>query len=129
MPQITRHCLGNGVHLTHAPAEQFKTSLLSLSLLTPLSEETAALHALLCPVLKRGCEAYPDMQSISRRLDALYGGEVHAPVRRIGEAQCFGLLARVTGDRFTLDGSAVAAPILDLLFDLLLAHLELVGHM
>ena len=120
MSQITRHCLGNGVHLTHAPAGQFKTSLLSLSLLTPLSEDTAALHALLCPVLKRGCASYPTMQAISQRLDALYGGEVHAPVRRIGEAHCFGLLAKVTGDRFTPDGSAVAAATLELLFDLLL---------
>ena len=123
MSQITRHCLGSGVHLTHAPAGQFKTSLLSLSLLTPLSEETAALHALLCPVLKRGCEGYPTMQAVSQRLDALYGGELHAPVRRIGETQCIGLHAKVTGDRFTLDGSAVAAPTLELLFDLLLQPL------
>ena len=120
MSQITRHCLQSGVHLTHAPAGQFKTSLISLSLLTPLAEETAALHALLCPVLKRGCEAYPTMRAVSQRLDALYGGEVHAPVRRIGETQCIGLFAKVTGDRFTLDGSAVAAPTLELLFDLLL---------
>jgi len=120
MPKITRHCLSDGVHLTHAPAGQFKTSLISLSLLAPLAEETAALHALLGPVLNRGCQAYPTMQAISQRLDTLYGGTIHAPTRRFGETQCIGLFAKVTGDAFTLDGSAVAASALELLFDLLL---------
>ena len=40
-----------------------------------------------------GCEGYPDIQAISRRLDTLYGATVGTLVRKKGEAQLVGLYA------------------------------------
>lgn len=120
MNQMQQCSLGNGVFFTHVPAGQFKTSVLSLNFFAPLCRETAAEHALLFPVLKRGSVNYPDMQAVTACLDSIYGGSLYARTRRFGEAQCFGLLSQVTGDRYTLDGSAPAPKALELMFDLLL---------
>ena len=58
-----------GVSLTCLRSNKFKTACLSISLLSQLDRETASMNALIPFVLRRGTTAYPDMESLSRRLD------------------------------------------------------------
>lgn len=120
MSAMTRSALGSGIFLNHVPANQFKTSVLSINLVAPLDKKYAAKNALLFQVLKRGSKSYPDLQAVSNALAKLYGGELFAIARRFGESQCFGLLTQVTSDSFTLDDSPVAVPAFQLLLDLFL---------
>ena len=69
--EVTRTKLADGVYLTYLPARKFKTSLLSAQFVTPLTEETASVYALLPAVLRRGTVTYPDMGTLSARLDRL----------------------------------------------------------
>ena len=69
MSAVTRSELLPGVFLTLVPATKFKSSLLSMSLLAPLRQETAAVNALIPYLLRRGSETHPDLQSISAALD------------------------------------------------------------
>ena len=55
---------------------RFKTEYLSLSAIRPIDREEVAMTSLLLSVLRRGTKCYPSLQSINRRLDALYGVEL-----------------------------------------------------
>ena len=87
---ISRSEIMPGVWLGYLHSDKFKTACMSLSLLTQLSRETAAMNAVLPYVLRRGTTRYGDMEAISARLDELYGTAIEPVVRRIGEIQCIG---------------------------------------
>lgn len=77
-----RMMLQPGVWLNYVHSDRFKTGCFSFNLLMPLAADTAAPNALIPTVLLRGCEGYPDIQAISRRLDTLYGATVGTLVRK-----------------------------------------------
>ena len=76
-----------GVFLIHLRSDKFKTACMSVTLLTQLRRETAAMNAVIPFVLRRGTTRYSDMEQLSRRMDELYGAAVEPVVRRIGEIQ------------------------------------------
>ena len=120
MAELTRIELFPGVCLTAVHTVKFKSCVLGASLLAPLDRNTAALHALIPSVLRRGTEFHPDMESLSAALDDLYGGSIEPVVRTRGETQCVGFLGSFLDDAYTLDGSAVLEPAAALLGELLL---------
>ena len=109
-----------GVTLRCFRDDRFKQSCLSIQLVRPMCREEAAKNALLPAVLLRGCRNYPDLRSITLRLDDLYGASVSALVRRIGDYQTTGLFCAFMEDRFALEGDRILAPMMDLLGQLLL---------
>ena len=68
-----------GVRLHAMQTDKFKTACFSVNFLRPHSARDAALDALLPSVLLRGTERYPDIRSISMRLDDLYGATFGRP--------------------------------------------------
>ena len=74
--------LAPGVTLRTVQTQKFKTSILGVTFLEPLSEKTAALNALLPWVLQRGTQAHPDMESLSAATDDLYGGTISPVLRK-----------------------------------------------
>ena len=111
----------SGVHLTHIRSDKFKSACLSVTLLTQLKKETAAMNALLPQVLRRGTALYGDMEAISRRLDELYGTAIEPVVRRIGEIQCVGFFASIPEEDFLPKGAETLRGACELLGQLLLA--------
>lgn len=88
--EFNRTELMPGVFLSHLRSDKFKTACMSVTLLTQLRRETAAMNAVIPFVLRRGTTRYRDMEQLSRRMDELYGAAVEPVVRRIGEIQCIG---------------------------------------
>ena len=58
------------------------------------------MNALIPLVLRRGTTRYPDMETISARLDELYGTAIEPVVRRIGEIQCLGFYASIPEEEY-----------------------------
>lgn len=116
---IQTFSLGNGVTLRHCHVTRFKQSRISIQLLRPMCLQEASLNALLPTVLLRGSEKHPDLLSINRHLDELYGATVGDLVRRAGDYQTVGFYAAFTDDRFALPGDRILAPMLDFLRELL----------
>ena len=108
------------VFLTYLPANKFKTSRLTLNLVTGLRRETASANALLPAVLRRGTMRCPDMESLSAALDTLYGATVDYTVRKKGERQCVGFAAGFIDDAFTPHGEKLLEPVAAVLGELLL---------
>lgn len=89
-----------GVFLTALATDKFKTGLLSVTLLTQLSRENAAMNAALPYVLRRGTVSHPDMTAIQSALDMSYGAFAEPVVRRMGEVQCVGFVSSFPSDAF-----------------------------
>ena len=108
------------VFLTYLPARKFKTSRLTLNLVTGLDRATASANALLPAVLSRGTMRHPDMESLSAAMDTLYGATVDSVVRKKGERQCIGFAAGFIDDAFTPHGEKLLEPVAELMGEMLL---------
>lgn len=117
-----------GVTLRCYRDNRFKQGCLSIQLVRPMCREEAAKNALLPAVLLLGCQQYPNLRSITLRLDDLYGASVSALVRRIGDYQTTGLFCAFMEDRFALNGDKILAPMTALLGQLLLDPVMEDGH-
>ena len=120
MTEVIRRELFPGVWLRAVHTNKFKSAYLSLTLLAPLSSETAAANALIPAVLRRGTAVHPDMESLSAALDELYGGAIEPAVRRKGETQCVGFAASFLDDAYALGKEKILEPAAALLGELLL---------
>ena len=119
--ELTRSEILPGVWLSHLRTDKFKTACLSLTLLTQLRRDTAAMNALIPYVLRRGTTRSPDMEAISARLEALYGTAIEPVVRRIGEIQCLGFYASIPEEDYLPGGKGVLRSATELLGELLLS--------
>lgn len=106
------------VFLTSVQTDKFKTGCFSINFLRPMARSEASQNALIPSVLLRGSERYPDICSISARLDELYGASVGTLVRKKGEMQLVGLFADFIED--ALAGEPVFGQVLDFAAELLL---------
>ena len=84
---------GEGIRLRVCRTEKFKASMLSVSAMLPIEGGKPWLTSLLLSVLRRGTQHYPDLASINRRLDYLYGAELGIRNFYRGDSQIIGLTA------------------------------------
>ena len=117
---ITTIQLIPGVTLRCFADDRFKQGCLSFQIVRPQKAEEAGMNALIPTVLLRGCEAYPDLRSITNRLDELYGASVGTMVRRVGDYQATGLYCGFIEDRFAMEGDKILEPMVQFLGQLLL---------
>lgn len=110
LPGVTLHCKTD---------RRFKQNTLSVHFCRPVRDEEAALNALLPAVLLRGCEKYPDMRSITLRLDDLYGAGMSSQVRVVGNYHITGISCSFIEDRFAMDGDRVFRPLAAFLYQIL----------
>ena len=127
MTQVTQRELLPGVRLTAVHTNKYKSNMLSISLLAPISAETASLNALLPYVLRRGTERHPDMESLSAALDELYGGTIEPMVRKKGETQAVGFAASFLDDAYAPGSTQILESAAALLGELLLHPVTVSG--
>lgn len=113
-----------GVWLRAVHTNKFKSSYLSITLMTPLDKKTASANALIPALLRRGSQSHPDMQTLAGALDELYGGSIEPAVRKKGETQCIGFVASFLDDAYTPDHTPVLEPAAQILGELLLKPLH-----
>lgn len=68
-------------------SEKFKTDLINLYFLRPLTKEEATLNTLLTRILDRGTKKYSTSQVLNQYMDELYGMSLVSDVAKIGERQ------------------------------------------
>ncbi|MEA4933143.1 MAG: insulinase family protein [Lawsonibacter sp.] len=120
MSQVNHRELCPGVWLRTVHTTKFKSAYLSMTLMAPLAEETAAKNALVPFVLRRGTAIHPDLESMSAALDEMYGGAIEPIVRKKGETQCVGFVASFLDDVYALRGEKILESAAALLGEVLL---------
>ncbi len=98
--------ISSGVRLCIHKTSKFKNSVVTLNLLTPLSEDSAK-YALLVNLLARTNKKYDTIMSMNRRLASLYGAIISPGVSKIGEVQVLSLSLICLDDRFALGNDKV----------------------
>ncbi len=112
--------LANGIFVNTVSETKFKSNLISVRFLLPLTAETAAKNALLFPVLLRGSEKFPDIGSIRREEESIYDTNLADSVYKRGDTQMLELCMHLLDDRFAIDGMPITARAMALLEDILL---------
>ncbi len=99
MLPMTESVLAPGVILRAVQTKKFKTSMLSVTFLEPLTADHASLNALLPKVLRRGTQRHPDMESLSAApMISTAGESVHSPQK--GRSAVHRLLGEFLDDAF-----------------------------
>lgn len=113
---MQRRELRGGAALTVLPAEQFKTSRITINFILPSKRETATAFALLPNLLERCYAGCPDMTRLSRKLAALYGAALSADSSVQGENRVVTISVCGIRDQYALAGEPLSAEYADILF-------------
>ena len=97
-----------GVTLRCCRDTRFKQGCLSFQFVRQMDAGEAHLNALLPSVMLRATLPHPDLRSITRHLDDLYGAAIGPLVRRVGDRQTTGFYMNFLDDRFAMAGDRVA---------------------
>ena len=116
-----------GVFLSALATDKFKTSVMGVTLLTQLEREHAYMDAVIPSVLRRGTVRHPDMASITRALEMMYGASAGPISLRIGEVKAMGFFATFPEGRFLPGGSGELESASQLLGELLTAPTRAAG--
>lgn len=119
MKDFNETLIADGVSVLTVPANRFKTNEISISIVAPLDEKTVAVNSVLINMLARSTKKYPNMLSLNRKLDLLYGASVAGSVIKSGNSQVLNLSISSLDDRFSLENSKISAESLELLFSML----------
>ena len=117
---LEKRKIAEGIGLTCLSTGKFKTNFLSVNFISPLDKETAAANALIPSVLLRGCETYPTMADINKKLDYLYDAGLSSRNQKRGEAQVFGICAGVLDNCYALEGEDLLSEIVGIVGNILL---------
>ncbi len=117
---INRECICEGVYFTQIRDPKFKNNRISVTLVAPLSEKTAASYAILPFILRKGFRACPDPAEFSRLLSSLYGTSCDWGVRKAGDDQMLTISLSAIDDRFTLNNESITAEVSKILCGLIL---------
>lgn len=115
--------IAKGIFLNTIEEHKFKSGLISMRFLLPLSEETAAENSLIFPVLRRGCVRFADIGVIRREEESLYDTELADSVYKRGDSHVLEFRMRVLHDRYALDGMVITERALDLMTEILFSPL------
>lgn len=107
-----------GVKLCTHKTSQFKTSAVSLNIITPLEENTGE-KALLIHLLARTNKLYPTLALMNRELASLYGAVIYPNAIKLGEAQVLTLCLLSIDDRFALENESILKKGIELLMSCL----------
>jgi predicted Zn-dependent peptidase len=102
-PNLRQFHLPGAVGLNVYPTEKFKTSLVNITFRRPLDGDTSA-AALVPYILRRGTRHHPDMVSIARHLESLFGASLDVDVLRFGEQQILSFRMDLVEDRYLFMG-------------------------
>ncbi|MBQ8503273.1 MAG: insulinase family protein [Clostridia bacterium] len=107
-----------GVRLCTHKTTQFKTSVVTLNIITPLDGK-ASEKALLTFLLGRTNKDFPTVTQMNRKLASLYGASLTPAVMKIGEAQVLSLTLTSIDERFSLRGEKILSEGVSLLLSCL----------
>ncbi len=96
--------IGEAVTFGSIPMQRFQSSLLSVSLIVPLSRETVTENALVSLILGKSTRDYPTYRLFSRKLGLLYGAAGGTSLQKLGDEECITFAVSVIDNSLALGG-------------------------
>lgn len=111
--------LGDGINFNVLKDSRFKTGRLSVNIFYTLDKKTVSANAILPFLLSKSCKEFPDLASLNRHLNDLYGASLYADVGKLGEIQVLSISSSFIDDRYSLNGEKVSKRIAELICKIL----------
>ena len=110
---VKKIIISDNINLNIIETEKFKTNYFSVNFITKLKKDVAALNALIPMILKRGSAKYPNILSISKKLEELYAASFSANIKKQGENQILCFSSYTLNDKYINGGINILTEILD----------------
>ena len=106
--------------------DRFKMSRLSFNFILPADAEMSPRVRLMLATMMRGCEKYPTVVDINKRLDELYGATVTWRATTVGERHVFRISCEILGDRYRFadDKESIVKGVCEVILEILFAPLK-----
>ena len=106
--------------------DRFKMSRLSFNFILPADAERSPRTRLMLATMMRGCEKYPSVVAINKRLDELYGATVTWRATTVGERHVFRISCEVLSDRYRFknDEQSIVKGVCEVILEILFAPLK-----
>lgn len=106
--------------------DRFKMSRLSFNFILPADAERSPRTKLMLATMMRGCEKYPSVVAINKRLDELYGATVTWRATTVGERHVFRISCEILGDRYRFSGDteSIVKSVCEVILEILFAPLK-----
>ena len=114
-----RFCLGNGTHLHLRRTDSFKSTAIDIFVQDVLQPRRNTCVALIGRLLERGTRRFPDMRSLNRWVDGMYGAAFAVDVDQLGDHQLVHLHFQVLDERFLRHRDELLEPGFDFLREVL----------
>ncbi len=108
-----------GIRLHSQKTDKFKTFTISFYIHRPLNEQEVTLNALIPFVMRQGSSQYPNMTSISKKLEDLYGGFFDCGIRKKGEDQVISFNFNFVAPKYVPDKDTYLDEIYRFVFDMM----------
>lgn len=115
MPDMQVRILGDNIVARNLVDRKFKTMRISFNMLMPLTEEYAAVYAVLPTMVSRVTKKYPDYTALSRYLSALYGASLSASISKVGDNQLLSVAVSGISNKYALEGENIAGELTTLM--------------
>ncbi|MCP8616460.1 EF-P 5-aminopentanol modification-associated protein YfmF [Salirhabdus salicampi] len=101
MSELIDHQLEQSGYKLHiVPTKKFKTTIILVRFLAPLSKEAATKRALLPFVMQKGTKHYPTERELRTKLDELYGSQLSIDSSKKGENHLITLRMNFVNEKF-----------------------------
>ena len=111
----------DSIKLSVLNTNKFKASVISFTIILPLTKKNYINNLLLAHILRRGTKSYPSTASLNKKLDELYGSYVETKSHRIGENISLTLTAEILDNKFVTDKTDVLGETIDIISELILS--------
>ncbi len=114
---INRHEIADNVYFSSITDSRFKLNKVSVTFVTGLSNETAALNALVPCLLSKCNDKFRTMAQLNKKLSGLYAANLDCSIRKDGDLQYIGLYVTVIDNAFALYGEDIMTEAVTILKD------------
>ena len=117
---LKKRSVADNIRLSTIHTKKFKTGAITVSLSMPVTKRDYLLGLVLSGVMRRGCERYPSMAHINKRLDELYASTLEIQSSSYARSLSLVLSADMLDSVFAIDGTDILGGVLEVMADMLL---------
>lgn len=107
MERFNRTKIAEGVHFSTIFDDRFKTSRISVYMVTDIDKDKCLANIAASWLLARSCREYPSFRELGCKLDSLYGMHIMSGTTKIGDHQVVNISTSFINDEYSLDGKSI----------------------
>lgn len=108
-----------GIKIHYITNKKFKTNLIEIAIITPLSKINVTKNALIPMVLKRGTKNIKTQDKIYEKLEEMYGAIFNYDIEKVGNFHILKFNMQILNDNFILKSSNLLNEAIDLILEII----------